>query len=181
MRAVPVLLALAFAAAGLSAAQAGRRAAGRTAGAGPGAARRLARAIAAFDAAGTGAVSRIPVPEPDLFAFRVAGRLRRADLRAMARLLGAAFAARGRIDVLIALPELDGIDPGALTEPEALGAMLRSNLHVRRYAVVCPPAWAGRAIRALDPLSPVSARTFTLAQEPAAWAWVRGGTGAEGP
>jgi hypothetical protein len=74
--------------------------------------------------------------------------------------------------MLIAMPGYDGAELGAVFDKEGLGVMLRSNSHVRRYAVVGAPAWAKAMITLLDPLTPVEARAFDIESE--AWAWVGG-------
>jgi hypothetical protein len=135
---------------------------------------RLDRAARSFELR-RGAIRRRAAWRPDFFEFEVRGRIRAGDLGAMARLLEAAFARWDEIDVLIAMPDWQGIDAGAALHPRALRAQARSNAHIRRYAVVGPPDWAGRMIEAFDPLTPVDARVFAPGAEAEARAWVLGG------
>ena len=51
---------------------------------------------------------------------------------------------------------------------------LRSNTHVRRYAVVGAPAFAEAMIRLFDPVSPVDARIFDPHERDQARTWVEG-------
>lgn len=142
--------------------------------------RRLEQAEFAFDETGSGAVSRIAVADDRLFAFRIDGRVTRQDVKAMARLLEAAFDAWEDIDILLSMPDYEGIDIDAMLNSDMARAMVRSNRHVRRYAVVGPPSWDAAMIRIFDPLIPVRARAFALAQEREAWDWVRAGRQADG-
>jgi hypothetical protein len=131
---------------------------------------RLAEARRALEAGS--AIALVPSPRPDLLHFEVRGRIARPDMAAMARYLGAVFDTREWVDILITMPGYDGVDLGAMFDREAFAAQLRSNRHVRRYAVVGPPDWAGAMIRALDPLTPVDARVFAEGEEAQARAWL---------
>ena len=117
-------------------------------------------------------IQQIPTGRPDLLAFAVTGRIAEADMEAMAAATSAAFDRERVIDMLITMPGYDGAELGAVFDKEGLGAMLRSNAHVRRYAVAGAPAWARAMIAAMDPLTPVEAKAFE--DEAEAWAWVGG-------
>ena len=105
-------------------------------------------------------IQQIPTSRPDLYAFAVTGRIAEADMERMAATVSAGFDRFDRIDMLITMPGYDGAELGAAFDKEGLGAMLRSNAHVRRYAVVGAPAWAKAMIALLDPLTPVETRAF---------------------
>jgi hypothetical protein len=126
------------------------------------------------------AITRIPATRSDLFAFEVSGRIERDDMTQMARTLEAAFTRHHKVDILILMKDWEGIAPGAVFDPEALAAQARANSHVRRYAVVGAPAWASMMINLFSPLTPVEERTFALAEEREAWAWVEGDTSLSG-
>ena len=117
-------------------------------------------------------IQQIPTSRPDLLAFAVTGRIMEADMEAMAATVSAGFDREGQIDMLITMPGYDGAELGAVFDKEGLGAMLRANAQVRRYAVVGAPAWAKAMITLLGPLTPVEARAFD--DEGEAWAWVGG-------
>jgi hypothetical protein len=120
------------------------------------------------------AIMRLPATRSDLFAFEVRGRIERDDISHMARTLEAAFTRQDKVDILILIKDWEGIAPGAVFDPEALATQARANTHVRRYAVVGAPAWASMMINLFSPLTPVEEKTFTLAGEREAWAWVEG-------
>ena len=120
------------------------------------------------------AITQLDTHRADLFAFEVAGRIREADIESMARILTAAFDSLGEVDVLIVMRRREGIDLGAVFDPEGLAAQARSNSHVRRCGVVLSPDWAEAMIRLFAPLTPVTEKTFDRAEEEEAWAWIEG-------
>ncbi len=118
------------------------------------------------------AISRAPSGREDLFVFRIDGRIRKADIEAMAETLDEAFMRLGVVDILIVITRWDGIDLGAAFDSKALGAQARANSHVRRYAVVGAPSWAAAMINMFAPLTPVEEKTFEGEYEAQAWAWI---------
>ncbi len=121
--------------------------------------------------AGGNAISRIP-SQPPLYAYRIAGKLTSADVEAMATELSDAFDRGETVDILIEMPGYEGAELGAMFNPLQMVAQVRSLKHVRRYAVVAPPAWAGAMITVSDAIIPVEARVFEVTQMAEAWAWV---------
>jgi hypothetical protein len=124
------------------------------------------------------AIRRRVSPRPTLLAFDIAGKISKADIEDMARQIDHAFDIHDRIDILLIMSDFEGLDAGAVFDREALGAQIRSIRHVRKYGVVGAPAWARAMIEFSDFLSPVEAKTFDLAQESEAWAWIDTGSGA---
>lgn len=114
----------------------------------------------------------MPTDDPRLHAFRINGRIGKADIDWMAGHLKRAFEDQQQIDVLIVMKRYQGIDAGAVFSSEALSAQASANRHVRRYAVVGAPGWAEAMINLFSPLTPVDARTFEVEEELAAWQWV---------
>jgi molybdopterin/thiamine biosynthesis adenylyltransferase len=107
----------------------------------------------------TSAIKRRASPRPTLLVFEISAKIAKADIEAMAKQIDAAFDAHDKVDIR-----------------EALGAQARSIRHVRKYAVVGAPAWARAMIEVSDFLSPVDAKTFDLAEEAEAWAWIEAGS-----
>ena len=118
------------------------------------------------------AISRRASPRPTLLAFQVAGKIDRPAIEDMAHQIDTAFDAYDRIDILLIMADFEGMEAAAIFDREALGAQARSVRHVRKYGVVGAPAWARAMIEFFDFLSPVEAKTFDLAEEADAWAWV---------
>jgi hypothetical protein len=109
---------------------------------------------------------------PTLLAFDIVGKIDQVAIEEMAHRIDAAFAAYDRIDILLIMLDFEGMETAALFDPDALGAQARSIRHVRKYGVVGAPAWARAMIEVFDFVSPVDAKTFDLAEEADAWAWV---------
>ena len=111
----------------------------------------------------------------DLLVFEVVSKIHRSDMETMAAAVDAAMEVHDQIDILLLFTDFEGVTLGALFDGEAMKVGLRSNTHVRRYAVVGAPAVAEVMIRLFDPVSPVDARTFDLAQLAQAQSWIDGG------
>jgi hypothetical protein len=107
-----------------------------------------------------------------LLVFDIAGKIDKADIETMAHEVDAAFDAFEKIDMLLIIADFEGLEPGAVFDRDALGAQVRSVRHVRKYGVVGAPAWTRAMIEVSDFLSPVDAKTFDLAEEAEAWAWI---------
>jgi hypothetical protein len=126
----------------------------------------------------TSAIKRRESPSPTLIVFEISAKIAKADIEAMAQQIDAAFDAYYKIDILLIMTDFEGMDAGAAFDREALGAQARSIRHVRKYGVVGAPAWARAMIEVSDFLSPVDAKTFDLAEEAEAWAWIESGSSA---
>jgi hypothetical protein len=126
----------------------------------------------------TSAIKRRESPRPTLIVFEISAKIAKADIEAMAQQIDAAFDAYDKIDILLIMTDFEGMDAGAAFDREALGAQARSIRHVRKYGVVGAPAWARAMIEVSDFLSPVDAKTFDLAEEAEAWAWIESGSSA---
>lgn len=119
-------------------------------------------------------IQQIPTSRPDLYAFAVTGKITETDMELMAATVSAGFDRFDKIDMLITMPGYDGAELGAMFDKEGLGAMVRANKHVHRYAVVGAPAWAKAMITLFDPLTPVETKAFDGDEESEAWTWVGG-------
>lgn len=120
------------------------------------------------------AIRGIESGRSDLLEFEVVSKIRRADMERMAQAVDAAMDAHDVIDILLVFTDFEGVTLGALFDGEAMRVGLRSNTHVRRYAVVGAPAVAESMIRLFDPVSPVDARTFDPHECDQARTWVEG-------
>lgn len=109
----------------------------------------------------------------DLLIFDIRAKIAEPDIEWMAAQADAAFDRFGEVDMLIVMSNYDGAELGAIFDGDALGVQARAARHVRRYAVVGAPAWAKAMINLFAP-PPVEEKTFDLAEEAAARAWVDG-------
>ena len=120
----------------------------------------------------TGAIRHLSSERPDLLVFEVAGKIHRGDIESMAQVVDAAMESLDEIDILLIFAVFEGATLGAIFDGDAARVSLRSAAHVRKYGVVGAPALAEAMINLFDPLSPVEARTFDLAEIEQARAWI---------
>jgi hypothetical protein len=118
------------------------------------------------------AIRRRPNPRPTLLVFEIAGKISKSDIEDMATQIDQAFDTLDRVDLLLIMTDFEGMDTDAVFDREALATQVRSLRHVRKYGVVGAPGWARAMIEFSDVLTPVEAKTFDLAQEAEAWAWI---------
>lgn len=125
-----------------------------------------------MSAAPDGSIARRTSPRADLLAFEVRARITKPDIEWMASIVDGAMKAHGEIDMLIIMPDFEGADLGATFDGYAVGVEARSVAHIRRYVVVGAPAFARVMVTLSGLVLPVETRTFDLADEEAAWAWL---------
>jgi len=120
----------------------------------------------------TSSIRQIPVHSPDVYAFRILGEVQAEDIKAMAETMNVAFDADRTVSMLLIFADYDGVEAGAGLDLQTMSAQFRSLTHVEKYAVVNAPGFAATLIRLMDKVIPTDARTFTAAEEDAAWAFV---------
>lgn len=125
-----------------------------------------------MNAAPDGTIIQRDAPRPDLVAFEVRGKITRPDIEWMAAISDRAMKAHDVIDMLIVMSNYEGSEFGATFDGYALDVQARSLAHIRRYAVVGAPSFANAMIELSGWVTPVETKTFDLAQEPQAWAWL---------
>ena len=119
------------------------------------------------------AVRRIDTERPDLQAFDIVRHVNSADIENLFGLLEAAYALHPRIDVLVRLIDIEGVD-WADADPDTIKqGKADARRHVRRCAIVGEPGaiLASRGGLFLD-ADPIETSQFTPAEEDAAWAWL---------
>lgn len=106
---------------------------------------------------------------PDLYAFRIDGKVSRDDMTEMASFMNRRFDAHpGKVDMLLVFDSYEGADAGSALSWEAIRSRVKSVRNVNRYVVVGAPTEARDMIETMDKLLPVEAETFD--DEAAAWA-----------
>jgi hypothetical protein len=120
----------------------------------------------------TPTVQQIPTSDDHVFAFRIAGEVREADINAMGRVMNDAFDAMDGVRMLLILEGIGVEDAVKSLTPQALVAEARALWKVDRYAVVGAPAAAAAMINFSDLFIPVKARTFKADELAEAWAFV---------
>ena len=119
-----------------------------------------------------GTVVRRSSPRADLLAFEVTGRITKRDIEWMSSATHGEIQAHGEFDMLVIISKWDGTDLGAAFDTYAGGIMARSVAHVRRYVVVGAPRMAEAMVAIMGKVLPLETRTFDLADEPSAWAFL---------
>lgn len=125
-----------------------------------------------MNASPDGSVVRRESPRPDLIAFEVKDRITKPDIEWMSAITDDAMKTHGTIDMLLVMSNYEGSDLGARFDGYATSVMARSVAHIRNYVVVGAPAFARAMINLSGTVLPVDTRTFDLADEAAAWAYL---------
>jgi len=115
------------------------------------------------------AIHPVPTTRDNLLAFRIAGRVEKEDMHAMAEMADAAFDRFETVDMLLIFENFAGRDTGALFDGEAMKAQFRSVAKVGRYVVVGAPDSARAMIETMGSILPVKAMTFDKGDEEKAW------------
>jgi hypothetical protein len=127
-----------------------------------------------MNASPDGSVVRRESPRPDLIAFEVKDRITKPDIEWMSSITDAAMKTHDKIDMLLIMSNYEGSDLGARFDGYATSVMARSVAHIRKYVVVGAPAFARAMINLSGTVLPVDTKTFDLADEAAAWAYLAG-------
>lgn len=122
---------------------------------------------------------RLPADNPRLLAFEFTGQISRQGVEQMADIVKSYFDADETVNILLILRRYEGLEAGAVFDLKGLSTQMRSARYVDRYAVVGAPAWIEAIIGLFEPISPVEAKTFSLADEDKAWLWAGDTTGAD--
>lgn len=125
-----------------------------------------------MNAAPDGSVVRRETPRPDLVAFEIRDRITEPDIEWVSAIVDEAMKTHDTIDMLLIMSNYEGSDLAARFDGHAASTQARSVAHIRRYVVVGAPAFAKAMINLSGLVLPVETKTFDLAEEAAAWAWL---------
>lgn len=106
-----------------------------------------------------------------VLAYRIDGRLTRADVETVFAAFETAAAGDRRIDLMLVARDWDGFQLSILNR-ELMGDKFAAIGKVRRYAIVGAPSWMAMAAQAMDPMLPMDIRTFDMAARDEARAWL---------
>jgi len=120
----------------------------------------------------TETIVQMPTTSPDVYAFRIRGKVTAEDMHAMAATMNEVFDSGRTISMLLLFEAFDGAEAGAMFDPENVKSRFRSLAHVEKYAVVGAPTIASAMIAVMDKLIPVDARSFAGEEEAEAWSFV---------
>jgi hypothetical protein len=125
-----------------------------------------------MNAAPDGSVLQREAPRPDLVAFEIRGKITKPDIEWMSALTDRAMETHGTIDMLLIMANYEGSELGATFDGYATSVKVRSVAHIRHYVVVGAPTFAEAMIKLSGTILPVETKTFDLAEEKAAWAYL---------
>lgn len=114
----------------------------------------------------TSSIVQVATSRDDLFAFRITGKISRADMAAMAEYVNDVFDRHDKIEMLLIFDKYEGAETGASLSWDALKSRVRALSEVRRYVVVGAPEAAADMIETFGKLIPVDTETFDT-EEPA--------------
>lgn len=125
-----------------------------------------------MNAAPDGSVVQRDAPRPDLVAFEIKDKITKPDIEWMSAVTDRAMQAHDKIDMLLIMSNYEGSDLGATFDGYATSVKVRSVAHIRHYVVVGAPAFAEAMIKLSGLVMPVETKTFDLAEEAKAWAYL---------
>lgn len=110
-------------------------------------------------------------PDHGIVELRVSGRVSRQDYDSVAEPLQRFIDTHGTIRLMEVIESFEGFDPATLLP--GLRFDMKNIRHVSHAAVVSDIGWIGPLSKAAGALISTRLRTFDLAQEEAARAWLR--------
>jgi hypothetical protein len=119
-------------------------------------------------------IERIEEMPPGTIGLRASGRLTREDYQQVLEPALREGVEAGELRLLFAMPDFDGLEPGAIIEDVETGlrAWVRDHSAWKRFALVTDVEWVVKAMRVFAWLAPGEVRVFDLGELDAARAWV---------
>ena len=118
------------------------------------------------------AIRRIDTDREDLFAVDVVGDVSAADAENLFGLLEAAYTLHSRIDVLVRLVDLEGVDWADVSAETLEQGKADALEHIGRCATVGEPNWISEVQGFFTAPLPVELRYFKAKDEASAWDWL---------
>lgn len=108
---------------------------------------------------------------PDnVLGYEVAGKLTEKEFETLSEEFKAAVAAFGKVRLLVLMPELPGMEPGALLEDLKLAPYAND---IERYALVSDSAVVEWAEKLAGSMAGAQVRQFEVSRQEEAWRWLR--------
>lgn len=117
-------------------------------------------------------IRRIDTDRSDAYAFAVIGTLSDAALENLYGLLDAAYDEHDKIDLLVDMTGLEGMDWGSAFSKETLAIRKASMSHLRRYAIIGGPLWVSASVNLARPFIALEVKHFSADQRDQAWQWI---------
>jgi hypothetical protein len=118
------------------------------------------------------AIRRIDTERRNLHAFDVVGHVSAADVENLYGLLEAAYAIDPRVDVLLRVIDIEGVDWEDVSPETMAQGKAHARDHVRCCTIVGDPGGRAAVQGFFLETEPVEFRQFDLEEEDAAWAWI---------
>jgi|SRR6056297_1443394 len=115
----------------------------------------------------TGSIAQLRTNRCNIYAFRIDGRVAKADMEEIARLMNDVFDMSDKVDMLLVFDRFDGAEPGASLGWQSVKSRARSVTNVRRYVVAGAPEAAAEMVETMGRVLPVQAEAYDT--EDAAW------------
>ncbi|HET9197374.1 MAG TPA: STAS/SEC14 domain-containing protein [Solirubrobacterales bacterium] len=121
-------------------------------------------------------IERIADMPAGTIGLRASGKLSREDYQQVLEPALREGVESGELRLLFALPDFDGLEPGAMVEDVETGlrAWVRDHSAWKRFAFVTDVEWLAKSMRAFAWLAPGEVRVFALGELDAARDWVSG-------
>jgi SpoIIAA-like len=121
-------------------------------------------------------IERIEGMPAGTIGLRASGKLSREDYQQVLEPALREGVESGEMRLLFAMPDFDGLEPGAMVEDIEAGlrTLVRDHSAWRRFAFVTDVEWVAKSMRAFAWLAPGEVRVFVLSELDAAREWVSG-------
>lgn len=121
-------------------------------------------------------IERIEGMPAGTIGLRASGRLTREDYQQVLEPALREGVESGELRLLFAMPDFDGLKPGAVIDDIETGlrAWVRDHSAWKRFALVTDVEWVAKAMRAFAWMAPGEVRVFSLGEQDQAERWVAG-------
>lgn len=118
-------------------------------------------------------IRRIDASDAAVMAYEIDGYMEDDDLEAIAKDVIARVERGDALRVLIRIVSFRGFDPAILTEGSFYRMKFGAIRNMKKYAIVSDEKWMKPLLGFAGSVTGIDIRQFPLAEEEAAWAWVR--------
>jgi hypothetical protein len=121
-------------------------------------------------------IERIEEMPAGTIGLRASGKLTREDYQQVLEPALQEGVESGELRLLFAMPDFDGLEPGAMIDDVETGlrAWVRDHKAWKRFAFVTDVEWLAKTMRAFAWLAPGEVRIFSLGELDVAREWVAG-------
>ncbi|WP_417520983.1 STAS/SEC14 domain-containing protein [Marinobacter sp.] len=115
----------------------------------------------------------IQTNKDNVLAFEIDGVMSSEEMPGVIKKMEDFLAGQNKVRLLNRIKHFGGFDPSILMQSGLFSMKLSAMEKVERYAIVGAPSWMRKIVDTMNPLFPdIDMRTFTVAMEENAWAWL---------